>query len=189
MRNFKLFIFCLLCWPSVYGQTQTLSDVVVAGQKGVIQGHLISELVLKAKQQVLIKELTLEEGKYAQKRGALGNISNSLLYVALKGMMTATETKIAAIEHNILVRKLATFGFRHGLIGYESQLEREKGYFLKLQHEYSILNACLLVSGGVGYNYTAFLQFLLRTMELRKHILIIDQKVKSLMDVSRILAK
>ncbi|MEE1964583.1 hypothetical protein V1387_17985 [Allomuricauda taeanensis] len=144
---------------------------------------------MKRRQLKLIDDLRKEEARYAQKTGAIGNISNSMLYLALLNMINGMDTKIAAVEHNISIVKITRLGFRHGLKGFESELENEKRYFRKLKQEYNLLNNSLLLSGGSGYNFTAFLKLLLQTMEIKENVLQINKNVRALMNINILFAK
>jgi hypothetical protein len=190
MRRINLILFFGMCWVlSSNGQTQSLADPVVASMKATVQGLLYREYSLKIRQRQLLTDLRREEADYASRTGAIGNISNSIIYAALYQMMGKMDAKIAAVEHNISIVRITRLGFRHGLKGFETSLANEKGYFQKLKQEYSLMNQCLLISGGSGYNFIAFLKLLLRTMQIRHNVLLLDKQVKSLMNLNLFLAK
>ncbi|GAA4277185.1 hypothetical protein [Aquimarina mytili] len=189
MKHTSIIIIFILCFTKGIGQSSSLADALVAKQKATISGLLIGEIMLKNQQASLIQQLRSQEVKYARKRGPLSNISNVLVFSTVQTIISTLGTKIAKIEHNIKVRKYSTLGIRHGLSRHEAELKREKEYFNRLKEEYQTLQIGLSISGGAGYNYTAFQKLLLRVMTVRAKIFEIDKEVKSLMGASWLLSK
>jgi hypothetical protein len=191
MKHIKVIIFSLMsvCASSAQTHTESIQDNQVLAKKITISGLLASEQQLLRTQKQLIEQIKKEEDNYQDKIGPLSNISSSIVYITVQTTMNDLQEKISNIEYNISVRKFATFGIRHGLSRIETELQRQKGYFLKLKEEHQVILTYALVSGGAGYNYTANLKLLLRIIKVRSKIFKIDRDVKNLMKISKLLAK
>ncbi len=192
MKNISILIITgLCCCMSIQSQTHSssIADVVVAAEKGVIAGLLGWELDNKKDQLRQIRNLKTKETTYAKNRRVTGNLKTSPVYGAVYIMSNSLSTKIENVKSNIKTRKYATFGIMHGLKRHEADLEQQEEYYKKLKSELEVVSSGLLLSGGTGYNYTAFLKLLIRMMRVREKVHQIDKDVLSLMGVSRILAK
>ncbi|UOB18430.1 hypothetical protein [Abyssalbus ytuae] len=190
MKTTKILIMLLIS-SICFGQShsESIADVMVASQKMMLYGLLKREKNLLREQQNLIEKIKKEEKSYQDKIGPLSNISNTIVFLTLEKTLRSMKKKISNVETNIRIRKFATFGLRHGLSRYESELKRLKKYFNKLEEEQQVINTVALASGGAGYNYTATLKLLLRAIKVRGKILEIDKNVKALMGASRLFAK
>lgn len=191
MKPFSiLVVICLFSYLGLHAQSQSLADGVVAGQKGVISGLLGTELGLKgtqAGQLILLEEL---EERYNSKRGIKASvISGAAIFATLQVMISTLGNRISDVEYNIFLRKVATFGIRHGLAQIEDRLKREKQYFNRVQEQYGVVMLSVAASGGPGYTYTALLKLLLRVMKIRNEVLKINKEVKSLMGASWLLSR
>jgi hypothetical protein len=151
----------------------------------IIFGLLKAQKNLLEEQKQLMNQIKKAEGTYQDKIGPMANISNSLLYIGLETSFSNLGDKISNIEYNINMRKLFPFG----ISSLESELKRQKDYFLQLKKEYQIVLNYSLISGGAGYNYTAFLKLLIRLTKIQSNIYEIDKGVKNRMGISKILAK
>ncbi len=173
---------------SIHGIGQyNIFDKQVSLKKGTINIGLITEMGLKFSQAHLLIDLAEEENEYNRKRRSITSLKLIGFKVAIQKIMGSLNDKIAAIEHNIAIQKVVSL--RHGLSRHEAALKKEKKYFMKIQKENDFLNTGAVLSGGVGYNYTAFLKLLIRMMDIKSNILIIDKDVKGLMRASRIFAR
>ncbi len=185
-----LIVVCLCGCLGLQAQTQSLADPVVATQKTTITGLLAKETALKNAQTGLLNALGVLEGQYDDKRGLKSNLASSASVLAdLQIKIAVIQSDITDIEYNIRLRKLATFGIRHGLAKIESELENQKKYFEKLKRAHQVVTLSTPLSGGGGHLYTAFLKLLKRAAKISNKIFDLDRRVKSLMTASRILAR
>ena len=170
---------------------RSITDRVVAGQKATITASLAAEQILITDQKRLVRDLEDQEEKYDGKRGTYANISaNAFVFGMLQYMISQVDQKIPKIEYNIRVRKLATFGIRHGLSRFESDLKRQKAYLEKLKHENTLIGGwSLLGVGGAGHLQTASITLLSRVMKVKNKVFEIDKNVKALMGASKLLAR
>lgn len=179
----------LLC-TTVMGQSASIADAVVGTSKTTIAGLLGAELSLRKKQGELIKDLEDTEEDYDSKRNVLANFKTSTLVVgAVQAQFVFLSSKISDIRTNISTLKIASFGIGHGLTRYQKALETEEGYLAKLQEENLLLGGGVLISGGTGHVYTAYLKLLIRIVTVKNKILQIDKEIKAKMKVTRIFAK
>ncbi len=192
MKNISILgMICVFCFSSVRSQThsESIADVVVAGQKTTIAGLLANELRLRKEQRNLMRKLKDEENKYGKKRQPLSNASSVLVFGTTATIIENMNTTISKIKTNIRIRKLATFGIRHGLKQHEADLKKQERYLEKLKEERNVLYSGLALSGGSGHNYTAFLKLLKRLMKVRGEVHRIDKDVRGLMGASWLLAR
>ncbi|WP_405208498.1 hypothetical protein [Aquimarina sp. LLG6339-5] len=192
MKAIKLVIL-LLSSSWMFGQThsESIADVVVAGQKTTINGMLGYELSQRNFQTLLLKGLEETEEDYNSKRtfSASNIVANSLIIFAAQKEIRFLEQKIQDIQSNINILKVASFGIGHGLSRYESELKKEENYLKKITDEDGILYGGLLVSGGTGHVYTSYLKLLIRISPIKNNILRINKEIKAKMTVTRILAR
>lgn len=184
-----LILICLCGCIELSAQTSSLADAFVAGQKKTITGLLITEGQLKGKQAALLNILKTFEDQYDDKRGVAANFTSNLWIASTIGLLILDiDEKILAIERDIRFRKFATFGILHGLARIESNLQREKGYYEKLQDELRLVGGwSLLGVGGTGHVYTAFLKLLDRFLELEGKISEIEKNMGGLSAASWLL--
>lgn len=187
MKKIQVLLIILMFY-SIYSIGQaTITDAFVAGQKGVIVGSLTAEFGLKISRARLLIRLRDQENLYNRKKRSITSPKLIFFKGVIQRIMNLINEKIAAIEYNIGLQQLVSL--RHGLSRHKAALKKEKKYFIKLQEENNFLNTGTVLSGGAGYNYTAFLKLLIRMMDIKSNILIIDKDVKALMSASRILAR
>lgn len=195
MKPISLLIL-ICCYGSLQLHAQniifySIADDDVAGKKIAIAGSSLIEQSLRTDQKRLIEDLEDQEEKYDGKRGTFANISaNAFVFGMLQYMINEVRQKIPDIEYNIRVRKRATFGIRHGLTRFESDLKREKAYFEKLEYESTLIGGWSLIGvGGAGHLQTASITLLSRIMKVKNNVFEIDKNVKALMGASWLLAR
>ncbi|WP_271781972.1 hypothetical protein [Aquimarina algiphila] len=187
MKKIQVLLVILMFYSAHSIGQATISDVFVAGQKATIVASLTAEFGLKISRARLLTRLKDQEDLYNRKRRSITSPKLLFFKGVIQGVMSLINKKINSIEHNIAIQKVVSL--RHGLSRHEVALKKEKKYFMKLQKENNFLNTGAVLSGGVGYNYTAFLKLLIRMMDIKSNILIIDKDVKGLMHASRIFAR
>ena len=179
MESFK-YLFLFIC-GFAFAQThsESIADPVVATHKTAISTALGVELSLRKKQGDLIKDLEDTEEDYDSKRNVFGNFkTNTIVVAAVQAKLVFLNQKVANIESTINTLKVASFGFGQGLSRYQDQLEIEKRYLQKLQEESVLIGGGgMLVSGGTGHVYTAYLKLLIRLIRVKNNILKIDKEI------------
>ncbi len=194
MKPINIIICTLMLSVHGYAQTFTLSeslaDAYVAAQKATINGQLLSLSGLTLEQKNYLIDLKHQEDRYADKRTPISNLnpSVSLITGAIEYTLNDTSAKISNVEHNLNVFKFASLGM-YGLGLQRSALQREKKYLTKLQEENETLRQGLLFSGSAGDNYTVRLKLLIKLVEIKNRVMVIDKEVKARMKITRFLAR
>jgi len=129
------------------------------------------------------KELTkTEKALDDRKSGAKEFLDpkNSFMIAATLYSIETTEDAITDLQTEVEEIKASHVHFKHRLNAIEGELETEKKYLDEIQEDYIWLGAGAVLGGGVGYTYTAFLKVLLRSMKIRRRVMVIRKEVNNL---------
>jgi len=169
MKTIRLLILIILlieCKVTCRAQTMSFADKVVG----------------------LFNRLTELEKKYDKKRNAQISAQGSKeVNAATTAAIESTRSKINKLLSRII--RLDTVYLRHGLRRYESTLNSEKKFLEGIQKDLLYQQTSIVLSGGAGYNYTAFMKLLIRTLEIRASVLEIENKLDNLDTLNKVLIK
>ncbi len=169
-------------------QSWDFFDEVVAGQKIAITGALVAEIILRDQQKGLFNRLGTLEKEYEKKRNAqVSALGSAKINAATSTALVITKLKIDELIKRVNI--LNKVYLRHGLQRYESELYLEKKYLERIQKDHIYQEGSIALSGGAGYNYTAFLKLLIRVIEIRANVMDIENKLDNLATLNRVLIK
>ncbi|WP_046287516.1 hypothetical protein [Zobellia galactanivorans] len=186
MKNFKLILMVILCitWISSQAQTWSITHNVAAGEKIAANVLLGEEISLINEQKHLVDELRVVEQDYDSRRKLNSNFKSLPMMIATIGAIEFSEKQINEIEEKIKDLKGKRLYTKLRLKEHEVNLTDEKRYLQEIKSEYTFLLTAISLSGGPGYNYSAFLKVLIRTLKIRRNILLIEYKVNNLITQS-----
>ena len=191
MKTIRNILMCIaiLFGKQLVAQSWSIIDPVVAAEKVVITGELAAEIVLKNQQSGLLTELTRLEKQYEKKRNAVANFRSTEVMAVSQSTVLFTVNKISAVKTKINNVRINPLHLRHGLRRYEKILETEERYLNRIRDEITILSGGILLSGSAGYNYTAFIKVLIRTLEIRANVLKIENDIDNLQTLNNVFIK
>ncbi len=180
-----------MSYSFVFGQTVTwsIADLVVVSEKIAINAELIGEELLKNKQVELLKELGKIEKEYEDKKVTYKNFESVKEVFAAITIITYTTNGIKNIESKIKILRTNPLNLLHGLHEITEKLEIEKRYLGQIHEDYYLYASGILLSGGVGYNYTAFIKLLIRVLKIRSNVLSLEKDIENLLTLNKLLIK
>ncbi|UOB16669.1 hypothetical protein [Abyssalbus ytuae] len=171
---------------SLQAQTWSINHVGAEVEKGIALGYMGTEIGLIADQIISLEALKALEKDYNDRRKLNSNFKSLPMMVATLGAIEFSEKQVNELEKKIKTMKGKRLYFKYGLKKLESNLSLEKKYLKEIRSEYAFLLTAIPLSGGPGYNYTAFLKVLIRTLQIRRNVLSIEYKVNNLITNNKI---
>lgn len=158
----------------------TAAPVVTA--KGAITAQLGAEATALAAASVFLNKLKKTERDYDNKRklSTVLDPRNSLLIGTALTSIEDTERIINNVQSDVSTIGVSKVYFKYRLDEIDTELKLEKKYIDEIQADYLWLSLGSAAGGGAGYTYKAFLKVLLRSMKIRRRVMILKKEVDNL---------
>jgi len=184
--NIILVLITCFCCTQSYSQwfikpaTWSITDLEVETELMSTVASVGGEAYFVNKQKESFRKLDDLEREYNNKRQGFTDFKTNGLGVAIVASLQLTKGMIDDLQKEIDDIRAGTFFFKYGIDDIEYRLANESKYLGEIREDYDYMFATAIVGGGAGYTYQIFMKILIRNMDVRRNLMLIERELENL---------